>query len=86
MNEKKPDHWHRHTFGSSCGKIAYIVIKMEEGQDRSLGDAVSQTSKPASLAIIGGEGEAPIYDNLQNCPTMCLSGRSLSSLQVGPRC
>ena len=49
-------------------KIVYIDIKKECGQDRSLDDAVSQTSKPASLAITGGEGEASVLDKLQDHP------------------
>ena len=44
--------------GSCGGKITYIDIKKEGGQDRSLGDAISQTSKPASLAINSGQGKA----------------------------
>ena len=54
------------------GKIIYIDIKKEEGQDGSLRDAVSQTSKPASLAITGGEGEACISDKLQDHPNHVL--------------
>ena len=49
-------------------KIVYIDIKKDGGQGPSLGDAISQTSKPASLAITGGEGEASIVDKLQDHP------------------
>ena len=41
--------------GDCGGKIVYINVKKEGGQDRPLGDAVSETSKPASLALTGGE-------------------------------
>ena len=53
---------------SGCceGKIVYIDIKKEGDQDRSLGDAILQTSKPASLAITSGEDEASISDKLQD--------------------
>ena len=37
-----------------------------------MGDAISQTSKPASLAITGGEGEASILDKLQDHPNHVL--------------
>ena len=36
----------------------YIDIKKEGGKDRSLRDAVSQTSKPALLAITADKGKA----------------------------
>ena len=50
----------------------YINVKKEGDQGRSLGDAISQTSKPASLAITGGEGEATISDKLQAYPNNVL--------------
>ena len=46
-----------------CGeKIVCIDIKKEGGRDRSLRDAVSLTSKPALLAINGGQDEASVSD------------------------
>ena len=58
--------------GSCGGKIVYIDIKKEGGQDRCLGDAISPTSKPASLAITGDEGEASISNKLQDRPNHVL--------------
>ena len=49
------------TFETPC-----IDITEKRGQDQSLWDAVSQKSKPASLAITGGENEAYILDKFQN--------------------
>ena len=47
--------------------MAYIDSNKEGGQDRFLwGGAISQTSKPASLAITGDEGEGSIFDKLQD--------------------
>ena len=52
-----------------CGeKIVDINIEKKRGQNRSQGDVVSQTSKPAALAITSGEGEASISDKLQDHP------------------
>ena len=59
----------QHTLGDFGGKIVYIDIKKEGGQDRSLEDAISQMSKPASLAISGDEGEAFISDKLKDHPS-----------------
>ena len=53
----------------------YIDIKKEGGQYRSLVDAIFQTSKPASFAIISGEGEAFILDKLQDHPDHVLIGQ-----------
>ena len=58
--------------GGCGGKIVYIDIKKEEGQDQSLGDAVSHTLKPALLAITGGECKASISDKLQEHPNHVL--------------
>ena len=58
--------------GGCGGKIVYIHIKKEGSQDRSLGDAVSQTSKPALLAITNGESEASISNKLQDHPNHVL--------------
>ena len=55
-------------YGDCAWKIVYIDIKKEGSQDRSLGDAISQATKPALLAITGGEGKASISDKLQNYP------------------
>ena len=44
----------------------YIDNKKEEGQDLSLGDAISWMLKPALLAITDVEGEASILDKLQD--------------------
>ena len=55
-------------FGGCGGKFACIDIKKKVGQDRSLVNAVSQTSKPVLLAITGGKGEASIWDKLQDHP------------------
>ena len=50
-------------FSGGCEeKIVYLDIKNEEGQDRFLVKAVFQTSKLASFAITGGEGDASISD------------------------
>ena len=54
------------------GKIVYIDIKKQGGQDQSLGNAISHMSKPASLAITNGEGEASISDKLQDHPNYVL--------------
>ena len=40
--------------------------------NRFVGDVISQTSKPASLAITGGEGEASILDKFQDHPNHVL--------------
>ena len=50
--------------GVCGGKIVYIDFKKEGGQDRSLKDAVFQTSKPASFALTGDKGKASISDKL----------------------
>ena len=39
---------------------------LKEGGPKPQGDAVSQISKPVSLSITGGEGEASISDKLQD--------------------
>ena len=57
--------------GGSGEKIICIDIKRVDGQDRSHGDAVSQTSKPALLTITGGERKASISDKLQHHPEPC---------------
>ena len=54
------------------------------GQDRSQRNTVSQMSKPASLAVTGGEGEAFISNKLQDHTKHVLIQKSLSSLQVRP--
>ena len=73
MNAAKPDHRHKHTSWRLWRKDRiYIDIKKEKGQDRSLGHAISQTSKPALLAITGGKGEASILDKLQDHPNHVL--------------
>ena len=66
------------------GKIAYIDIKKEGVTTDPWGTPFFQTSKPASLAITGGEGKASISSKIIR--TICLSGTSLSSLLVRPRC
>ena len=56
-----------------CGeKIVYINIEKKRGQNRSQGDVVSPTSKPAALAITSGEGEAYISDKFQDLPNHVL--------------
>ena len=56
--------------GGCRRKIVYTDIKKEKGQDR--GDAVSQTSEPASFAITGGKDETFISDKLQDHPNHVL--------------
>ena len=64
-----------------CGaKIVSIDIKIEGNHDRCLRDAVSQTSKPAYLAIIGGESEASISSKLQDHPNHVLFRQKSSQL------
>ena len=58
----------------------HIDIEKKGCQDQSLWDAVFQMSQPASLAVTGSKGETSIPNKI------CLSGRSLSSLQVRSRC
>ena len=53
-------------------KIVYININEEGGQDRSQRDAVSQTSKLASLVVTSGENKASISDKLQDHPNHAL--------------
>ena len=68
--------------------------KKEKGQYRSLKDAVSQTLKPASLAITDGEGEAFILDKHQGHPnhvliqqkTQQLAGETAMPSSVTGRC
>ena len=51
---------------------SYIDIKKEGAKTDARGDAISQTSKPASLAITVGEGEASISNKLQEHPNHVL--------------
>ena len=50
--------------GGCGGKIVYLDSKKDGSQDRFLRGVVPQTSKPASLAVTGGEGKASISDKL----------------------
>ena len=52
--------------GGCGGKIVSIDFKKEGGQDQSLVDAFSQTSKLALLVITGDEGEASISNKLRD--------------------
>ena len=64
------------------GRSYIWILKKRRAKNRFLEDAVSQTSKPASRAITGGEGEASISNKLQDHLNHMLIRRSLSSLQV----
>ena len=40
----------------------HVDIEKKESQDRSLGNVVFETSKPALLIVTGGEGEFFVMD------------------------
>ena len=43
-----------------------IDVEKEGGQDRSLGDAISQALSPARIAVASCKGEASVADQLHN--------------------
>ena len=62
-------HQHMHTSEKSCRQIVCADIEKEGGQDRSQREVVSQTSLPASLAVvISSEREASIPDKVHDHP------------------